>query len=125
MSMDTNIKIIEALANGVNPLTGEVLPNESPYNSPEIIRALFTALDQIKNPAKKLTKIKKTIEQKKAENIENGMPENAGLPWTDNQKNNLVEAFKSGKSISELAMGFLRTNGAITSELKKQGLIEE
>ncbi|QQX78607.1 hypothetical protein JK628_13565 [Shewanella sp. KX20019] len=84
--METNLKIIEALANGINPLTGEALPEESPYNSPEIIRALFSTLEFIKHPAKKQPKVKKTLEQKQAENLENGLPKNAGLPWTGKQK---------------------------------------
>ncbi|MCL1048858.1 hypothetical protein L2755_04340 [Shewanella abyssi] len=123
--METNLKIIEALANGINPLTGEALPEESPYNSPEIIRALFSTLEFIKYPAKKQPKVKKTLEQKQAENLENGLPKNAGLPWTEEQKNNIAEQFKIGKLVSVLAVEFERTNGSINSELKKQGLIEE
>ncbi|WP_029655000.1 hypothetical protein [Marinobacter daepoensis] len=123
--MEANLKIIEALANGINPQTGEVLPDESPYNCPDTIRALFATLDFIKNPPKKQPKVKKTLEQKQAENLENGLPKNAGLPWAEEQKNYVAEQFKSGKSVSVLANEFGRTNGAITSELKKQGLIEE
>ncbi len=123
--MEANLRIIEALANGINPLTGEVLPEESPYNSPEIIRALFATLDFIKHPPKKQPKVKKTLEQKQTENLENGLPKNAGLPWTEEQKNDVAGQFKSGKLVSVLASEFGRTNGSINSELKKQGLIEE
>lgn len=118
--MDTNIQIVEALANGVNPLTGEVLPNESLYNNPEIIRALFTTLSLLKKPPK----IKKTVEQKQNDNIENGLPRNAGLPWTQEQKSELASQYKAGIKTPELAKSFERTYGAITAELKKQGLIE-
>jgi hypothetical protein len=31
-------------ANGINPITGEILPDASPYNDPAVIRALFEAL---------------------------------------------------------------------------------
>jgi hypothetical protein len=34
-------EIIEALANGINPETGEILPAQSNFNSPQVIRALF------------------------------------------------------------------------------------
>ncbi|WP_298768357.1 hypothetical protein [uncultured Shewanella sp.] len=61
MSMDTHLKIIEALANGIDPLTGEVLPNESPYNHPDTIRALFAVINHIKHPPKKKQKIKKPL----------------------------------------------------------------
>ncbi len=58
-SMEANLKVIEALANGIDPLTGEALPEESPYNSPEIIRALFATLDFIKHPPTQQPKVKK------------------------------------------------------------------
>lgn len=42
-------EIVRSLADGVDPTTGEVLPAENVYNSPEIIRALFTLLEQTEN----------------------------------------------------------------------------
>ncbi|MGS0690955.1 hypothetical protein [Shewanella sp. 30m-9] len=123
--MESNLKIVEALANGIDPITGELLPNKSPYNNPDVIRALFTTLDLVKNPLKKRPKVKKTPEQKQAENVESGLPKNAGLPWTDEQRAELAQMFSSEKEIKVLAEIHGRTNGAITSELKKQGLLEE
>lgn len=123
--MDTHLKIIEALANGIDPTTGEALPAVSPYNDPNTIRALFTVLNLIKKTANKQPKIKKTLSQKRMENLEGGLPENAGLPWTDEQRNDLVEQFKSGLLIKDIALSLGRTSGAITSELKKQGLIDQ
>ncbi len=123
--MDLSLKIVEALANGINPITGELLPNESPYNHPDVIRALFATLDLVKRPPNKPSKFKKSLEQKQAENIENGLSKNAGLPWTDEQRLDLAKQFATGQEIKALAEVHGRTNGAITSELKKQGLIEE
>lgn len=123
--MDKYISLIDALANGVNPVTGEELPEHSPYNSPEVIRALFHALETMKGPQIKKPKTKLKIEEKQTENISNGFPKNAGLPWTNEQRQELTDQFSSGKSISQLAEFHERTSGAITSELKKQGLIEE
>ncbi len=128
--MDAHLKIVEALANGIDPITGELLPRESPYNHPDVIRALFTTLGLVKNPSKKsppkkTPKVKKSPEQKQVENIENGLPKNAGLPWTDEQRVALVEQFLSGQEIKVLAEVHGRTDGAIKSELKKQGLLQE
>ena len=125
MSIDTHLKIIEALANGIDPATGEVLAKESPYNNPDVIRALFAAINHIKGSLTKQPKVKKTIEQKQSENIENSLPKNAGLPWTDEQKNDLAAQFSAGESFTNLAEIHGRTKGAITSELRKQGLIED
>lgn len=124
MKLEKEIKVLEALANGVDPVTGEVLDNQSPYNQPEVIRSLFTILNELKSPTKKIKLPKKTIEEKQADNIDNGLPKNAGLPWTSTEKEELVEKYKSEVSIEELSEIHGRTKGAITSELKKQGLIK-
>jgi hypothetical protein len=123
--MESHLKIIEALANGIDPLTGEVLPSDSLHNNPEIIRSLFAIIDHIKTSSIKQPKMKKTLGQKRNENIKKGLPENAGLPWNDDQRDNLTEQFKSDVSREELAELHGRTKGAISSELKKLGLIEE
>ncbi len=122
MSIESHLEILETLANGTDPLTGEVLPMESPYNNPDVIRALFAVVNHINNSQ---PKVKKSLEQKQCDNIKNGLPKNAGLPWTAEQRNELAIQFKSHQSIANLAEIHGRTKGAITSELKKQGLIEE
>lgn len=38
------VEILRALANGIDPHTGEEFPAESPYQHPQTVRALFTAL---------------------------------------------------------------------------------
>lgn len=47
MELSKTIQIIHALADGINPQTGEVFPDNSPYQHPETIRALFTALSTL------------------------------------------------------------------------------
>ncbi len=113
-------EIIGSLANGVNPITGEIFPEDSPYNNPKIIRALFTVLHFLENPRKRE---KKSIEEKQLENIANGRPRNAGLPWDDQQRQSLSNKFKEGSSVIQLANDFERTRGAIISELERQRII--
>ncbi|ERB63991.1 hypothetical protein G3U99_22770 [Vibrio coralliilyticus OCN008] len=115
------LKNVEALANGIDPTSGEALPECSPYNNPEVIRSLFTVIGAVKQPKKG----KKSIEQKQDDNILKGLPKNAGLPWSEEERERLVHAFDANTSIHELSEIHGRTSGAITSELKKQGLIEE
>ena len=123
--MDTHHSVIDALANGVDPNTGEVLPDNSPYNSPVVIRALFKALEAMKQEKPARPRIKKTVEEKQTDNLEKGLPKNAGLPWSDAQKQELADKFNADVSVAALAEIFCRTEGAIRSELKKQGLIED
>lgn len=112
-------ELVSALANGTDPGTGEILPAKSPYNDPTVIRALFTVLNASIGRA-----TKKSLEQKMEENLSAGRPKNAGLPWTDDLRSRLAEMFQGGTELPELAHHFKRTNGAILSELARQGLVD-
>lgn len=114
-------EIVEMLADGIDPTTGEVLPPDSHWNNPEIIRALFTVLRAVRIPAKLS---RKSLEEKQKDNLDNGRPKNAGLPWNEEQRNEVALLFSQGKTIDELADYLERTNGAIKSELTHQGLID-
>jgi hypothetical protein len=109
---------LETLAGGIDPSSGEVLPPESPYNDPMVIRALFVALDSIRLPPM-------TVEQKQQDNLDQGRPKNFGLPWTSEMKEKAAECFGKGSSIDELAANLGRTRGAILAELVRQGLISD
>lgn len=121
MDIQQSIDTVQSLANGVNPVTGELFPDHSPYNHPEIVRALFFCVQHMKQPPK----VKKTVEQKQAENLAKGQPKNAGMPWTPELKTELATGFNAGVATTELARQFERSKSAIVSELIKQGLIDE
>ena len=122
MDIDKAKEIVSLLAYGIDPNTGEVLPNDSPYNHPSVIRALFSVLGSVSVPKKK---IKQSMEEKQTQNVASGRPKNAGLPWTEELRERVAIMFKNGTSIDELAEYFERTSGAILSQLMHQGLIDE
>lgn len=45
MEKDKAVKIIKALAEGIDPTTGEVLNQESVYNKGDVVRALYEVLN--------------------------------------------------------------------------------
>ena len=99
-------EIVRTLADGVDPTTGELLPADSVYNSPDVIRALFTLLEA-------------TSEKKKTEQIPN---RNAGKPWTEIEDDKLRDEFASKMKIADIAKAHGRTYGAIESRLDYLGL---
>ena len=109
MEIDQAQEIVKLLANGIDPTTGEVFADDSPYNSPEVVRALFIVLNHVKQPSKS--------------SAAESRPANAGRPWTEELRQEVAELFRQGKSIAELAQHFGRTRGAISSELVRQGVI--
>ena len=122
MEIDKAKEIISLLAYGIDPTTGEVLPNDSPYNHPSVIRALFSVLGSVSVQKKQ---VKQSMEERQAQNMASGRPKNAGLPWTEELKEKVATMFKNGTSIDELADHFERTSGAILSQLMHQGLADE
>lgn len=96
-------EIVKSLADGVDPTTGEILPEESVYNSPEVIRALYTLLAAI--PSQKMQ-----------------IETNAGKPWTKDEDDRLRDEFAAGWKCSQIAKVHERTSGAIDSRIKHLGL---
>ena len=119
MELTESRNIVKTLAQGVHPTTGEAFPPESPYNDPMVMRALFSILDfagSSKTP-------RKSVEEKRQENLDLGRPRNAGLPWTEDDRALTASQFAAGKTIEELANTLERSRGAIHAELIRQGLV--
>jgi hypothetical protein len=112
-------RIVNTLAQGIDPNTGEVFAPDSPYNEPRIIRALFTVHEFVRRARKPPM----STEEKRQENLDLGRPRNYGLPWTDDARSQVAAGFEDGKTIEELAAHFDRTQGAITAELIRQELL--
>ena len=123
MRLEKEIKMLEALADGLDPITGKALNNQSPYNQPEVIRSLFTIITELKDLTKKINLPKKTVTEKQAKNIKKGLPKNTGFLWKKTDQRELIVKYKQGVSIKKLAETYDRTSVAILSQLQKQGVI--
>jgi hypothetical protein len=102
--------LVRALANGVDPETGEVFPAESAYQRPQIVRALYEA-------AAALERIER-FERRRAQ-----MPAKTGEPWSEEEDRKLLAAFDAGRALQELAAAHERTMGAVRARLLKYGRI--
>lgn len=121
MNQEQIISTLEALANGIDPTTGEILPATSPYNQPEVIRALFHAVKLIPKPKK----VKKTVEQKQRENLDKGLPKNYGLPWQEADINSVIQDYQANMHIRNIAEKQCRKPNSIIGLLKKHEIISE
>ena len=111
MQLDAALPIVRALADGVNPVTGEAYPNESPYAEPRTLRALYTAVDYLQ---------KEVEREKRRERL----PANFGKPWTEDEDRQLVVEFDAGMPMHEMGRRHLRTQSSIRLRLEKLGKIE-
>ena len=115
MERDKAAKILQTLADGIDPATGEPFPASSPYQRADVVRALYIAVQALGNPSR----AKGSAPQDKP-----GL-ENAGRPWSQEEDARLGRAFDAGKSIEILAEEHKRSRFAIEARLVKLGRIED
>jgi hypothetical protein len=105
-------RIIEALAQGIDPETGEILPKESLLQRPVVIRALFSASQALI-----------AVERKKKQ--ADSQPGNAGSAWAEEEDHRLLDAFDQGATVDQLAHSHSRSKGGIAARLVRLGRIKE
>ncbi|RUL70199.1 hypothetical protein [Dyella choica] len=103
-------QILETLVNGVDPATGEVLAEQTPFNRLVVVRALFQAI--------------RALEQREKPARTRPQPGNAGKPWSKEEDKSLLEAYDAGAPIKHLAEEHARTKGAIQSRLLRHGRLQ-
>jgi hypothetical protein len=116
MEKEHALKILNALANGVHPATGEVFAADSAYQHPDTVRALFEAVRALEGsrPATAAGAERKTAD----------MPANTFVRWTPEEEERLAAGFDAGRSSAELARLHNRSRAAIEARLLKLGKID-
>ena len=106
-------ELLTALADGLDPLTGEVLPSDHVCNKGDIVRALHCVLEALPRGLKK------------------PLPANNGKPWTEKADQELCSLFDSGMTKKRALCPFrphLRSNrfpfGAVWKNSEKIAAIK-
>ena len=102
--------LISALAEGVDPFTGEVLAREHLLQQPQVVRALFHAAHALERQGKSAKRAA-------------ALPTNAGAAWSEEEDLMLAHEFDFSIPVPEIAKRHGRTKGAITSRLVRLGKI--
>ncbi len=111
MEIDRALEILRALADRIDPSTGEVYPSTSPYQNPQTIRALFLSISALEREQNRLRR-------------QRDLPANADRPWWEDEVEKLLKSFDAGKTIEELSTIHGRTPGAIRARLIRMGGIQ-
>lgn len=116
-------KILRALANGINPDTGELLTHSSVAHTPEMIRMLFALSDELMGQPEKNKKTKLSPLEREQKNIAEGKPAKSYFPWAEEEKKQLEKEYAAGKAVEQLSAGLGRSVRAVAIQLEKMGLI--
>src|SRR6185436_16218174 len=108
MNREQTLRILNALASGVHPATGEKFGADSPYQHPDTVRALFEAMRAVEgNPAP-------ASAPATAADRGSAMPQSgSGSRWTPEEEQRLASAFDAGKTVDELARAHNRSRAGI------------
>ncbi len=121
--------IVNSLANGVHPVTGEIFGDDSPYQSPVIVRALFVARVALEARLKigepLATATESTSREPQSSRPQrSGASANAGKPWSDEEDRQLLARFDASQSLAEIARVHGRTQNGVRARLEKHGRLE-
>ena len=114
MELQIARQIIDTLAQGIHPITGEAMPDDSPYNAPPVIRALHAVSRALEG-----TGVPVAEEPPRRRNL----PPNAGKAWTAQEDAALETAFDAGIPLKQVAQELGRTAFAVEQRLIKIGKV--
>ena len=110
MTPSQALPILRALADGIDPHTGEIFPAGSTFQHVDTVRALFTAVAALE-----------AAEVRTAKRAD--LPEQAGKAWSEEEDAHLRDGFAARTPAKDLAEAHGRTPGSIRSRLARLGLI--
>ena len=108
MELAEALRIVGALANGRDPLTGQALATNHVCQQPQVVRALCLVVQHLHPPEVPAVPAGAGLK-------------NAGKPWTSTEEAELVRAFDAGEGLSQLAHKHGRTQQAIHGRLYRLG----
>jgi len=118
MDREQTLRILNALANGVHPATGEKFAADGPYQHPDTVRALFAAMRAVEGNAAAAVTPAPTNERP-------AMPQTgAGSRWSPDEDQRLAGAFDSGRTLDEIARAHNRSRAAIEARLVRLGKMD-
>src|SRR5215475_448854 len=103
-------QILQALVQGVDPLTGEELPPGTVLQQADVLRALLAGVAALEQMAARA--------QRRAQ-----LPGNVGRAWTPDEEQALMAEFQRGETIAAMAALHARTLRAIEARLERLGLL--
>jgi hypothetical protein len=117
MEREQTIRILNALANGVHPATGEKFAADSPYQHPDTVRALFEAMRSFEGGGSAPA----APERKSAPPLPQS---GSGSRWSGEEEQRLALAFDAGRTVDELARAHGRSRAAIEARLVRLGKMD-
>ena len=103
-------QILQALVQGIDPLTGEEIGTATVLQQADVLRALLAGVGALEQMAARA--------QRRAQ-----LPGNVGRAWSPDEEHALVGEYQAGDSLAQIAAKHGRTLRAIEARLERLGLL--
>ena len=123
MEKEQTLRILNALANGVHPATGEKFAADSPYQHPDTVRALFEAMRVVEGnttTARVPASTPASVPERRPVPPQTG----SGSRWSSEEEQRLASAFDAGRTVDELARAHGRSRAGIEARLVRLGKMD-
>ena len=115
MDIEKTLAIVQALAEGRDPVSGNPLATTDVCQQPDAIRALMHARELVELAARR---------ERALQRSRHSLPSNTGKSWTDDEDRTLIQRFRTGASVPDMATLHARTTGSIRARLEKLGQLK-
>lgn len=125
MEREQTLRILNALANGVHPATGEQFAADGPYQHPDTVRALFQAMRAVEGGTAPAAAAAAAPAATPAPARKPALPQTgSGSRWNAEEEQRLANAFDAGRTVDELARAHGRSRAGIEARLVRLGKMD-